>query len=863
MKAHRLTGPTSAPHDASPRMDMARDFLADAAFFWGQREQGLVAPDYTLQELLEGPEQRLLACLDALVLGGPPVTRKLLRPALASEELETVACACSALLMQGGAEELDAVLTALCVDVEATSQGAARALELTRRVDAVSRLHELLKDATPAVQTRVLSILTQWEADPAQDLDGLLAANHAPLACAVLRAAGRFPTRLSSLSMDRALGSDVPEVRNAALETAFLRGHSGAWNTCIEAVRRRGPGWGGPAALLALGGGLEDVDLLLQALSEPALRRDALWALGLSGRIATVGPLLEAMRDETVAPVAAEAFCAITGLILTGDLKVSREAWTPDAPEEEESTPLGPEAALPLPEPQRMERWWKEAQGNFPPQGRYLAGKPFGAEPLLEALTAGPMRRRATLALELAVRTQGACQLSTGSWALRQCKALQALRPAIRGSLALGSFRTLSRTVAVPEALPVKDAPLFPPVFRERPPPPGALVVTGLGLVSSLGEGVVGSCAAARVGVARPGAMEGTPVVDEDSGEELPVTGHSIPHLTQGFSGVGRLVRLGVAALADLVHQTGLTAGPRTGLFLNLPSGFLLAAGERHAREAAKQEAAASGQEEDSGEAEVSEEEPLLAEVLRERYSRTLLPRLLAQATLPGGVSQQELFFGDSPGFVTALRAAERALRSGAVERCIVGGIDSLVEPEWLDALEELRLLKTPNRPAGLMPGECAAFVLVEKVDTAARRSASVHAYIDAMASASEPAHLFSGQPHLGVALTSVLAEVLGNLEDRGRETGLVFTDVDGTMQRAQDWGYAQVRMDGFPLRELPQWAPVDAWGGVGAATGALAVCMAARSFARGHAPTSGILAWLWGWSGERAALHVRAPTAQ
>ncbi|RKH46208.1 TIGR02270 family protein [Corallococcus sicarius] len=863
MEAHRRTDATSAPHDASPRMDMARDFLADAAFFWAQREQALVAPDYTLQELLEGPEQRLLACLDALVLGGPTVTRKLLRPALASEELETVACACSALLMQDGAEELDAVLTALRVDAEPTGQGAARALALTRRVEAVARLQGLLKDAPPGVQARVLGILTQWEADPGQDLDGLLSADNAPLACAVLRAARRFPARLRSLSIDRALGSDVPEVRNAALETAFLLGHPGAWSTCVEAVRRRGPGWGGPASLLALGGDLQDVDLLLQMLSEPALRRDALWALGLSGRVAAVGPLLEAMRDESVAPLAAEAFCSITGLVLTGNLAVSRKAWTPEAPEEEEPTPLGPEAALPFPELQGVERWWKEIQGNFPPQGRYLAGKPYGAEPLLEALTAGPMRRRATLALELAVRSQGAWQLSTGDWALRQWKVLQALRPTVRGTLALGPFRALPRTLAVPEALRVKDAPLLPPVFRQRPPPPGALAVTGLGLVSSLGDGVVGSCAAARVGVARPGAMEGTPVVDEDSGEELPVTGHAIPHLTQGFSGVGRLVRLGVAALADLVHQTGLTAGPRTGLFLNLPSGFLLAAAERHAREAAKQEAAASRQEEDSGEAEVSEEEPLLAEVLRERYSGTLLPRLLAQATLPGGVSQQELFFGDSPGFVTALRAAERALRSGAVERCIVGGIDSLVEPEWLDALEELRLLKTPNRPTGLMPGECAAFVLVEQVGTAARRSAPVHAYIDALASASEPTHLFSGQPHLGVALTSALSEVLGKLEDRGRETGLVFADVDGTMQRAQDWGYAQVRLDGFPLKELPQWTPVDAWGGVGAATGALAVCMAARSFARGHAPTSGILAWLWGWSGERAALHVRAPTAQ
>lgn len=399
-----------------------------------------------------------------------------------------------------------------------------------------------------------------------------------------------------------------------------------------------------------------------------------------------------------------------------------------------------------------------------------------------------------------------------------------------------------------------------PRVTRELLPP---------ALESDEAEAV--SSAAARLGVARPDALEGLTVVDEDSGEEIPVTGHAIPHLTQGFSGVGRLVRLGVAALADLVHQTGLAAGPRTGLFLNLPSGFVLAAAERLARETARAAAAAGGEDgeessedaEPRGSAEPSEEEPLLAEVLRERYAKTLVPRLLARGVVPGGVAHQELFFGDSPGFVTALKAAERALRSGVVERCIVGGIDSLIEPESLDALEGLRLLKTRERAVGLMPGEGAAFVLVELAEPASRRGAPVHAYVDAMASASEPGHLFSGKPHLGVALTSVLGEVLGGLEDAGRETGLVLADLDGTVPRAQDWGYAQVRVEGVPLRELASWYPADAWGTLGAATGAVSLCLAARSFARGHAPGPGILTWLWGWAGERAAFHVRAPTAR
>jgi hypothetical protein len=84
--------------DVSAQTEIFQDLLDDAAFLWTQREQGLAAPDLKLQELMEGCEGRLLAHLDALVLGGDPVAEALLLPALASEEVETVACAALALL---------------------------------------------------------------------------------------------------------------------------------------------------------------------------------------------------------------------------------------------------------------------------------------------------------------------------------------------------------------------------------------------------------------------------------------------------------------------------------------------------------------------------------------------------------------------------------------------------------------------------------------------------------------------------------------------------------------------------------------------------------------------------------------------
>ncbi|WP_426755748.1 TIGR02270 family protein [Myxococcus sp. Y35] len=843
---------------------MARDFLADASFFWMLREQGLLAPDYSLQELQAGPEQRLLACLDALLLGGPRVTRELLLPALSSDEPEQVACAASVLMSQPGQEHLDAVLSTLADEGGAnpSSQGAAWALELHPSPRAVPQLLALFDQGTPTVQARVLDILTAWGTAPSRSLDEAITSRDTALAQAGLRAARRFPSRLERAALQRALESSDVEVRNTALETALRLGHASAWARCVDAVRRKDAGWGPPAALLAMGGDPQDLDLLLKALEEPALRKEALWALGLSGRVAAVGPLLEAMKDESVAQVAAEAFCAITGLVLTGPFVSEAEPRSPDA-SDEDAPPLSPEHDLPVPAPEAVAHWWQQAQKDFSPQVRYLGGKPFGAEALLDALMTGPMRRRAALALELAIRSQGAFQLRVRDWGPRQWKTLQAAKASLHGRLPLGPFRAFSLPAVLTDESPVQADALFQRVVWQRPPPPGALAITGLGMVSSLGDGVVGSCAAARVGVGRPGALEDFTFVDEDSGEELPVTGHAIPHLTQGYSGVGRLVRLGAIALADLQHHSGMQPGPRTGIFLNLPSGFLLEAAERQARAAASEATESDGEAEDADTSAELDETPLLAETLRERYAQTLLPRLLAQAAVPGSVTQQAVFFGDSPGFVTALRAAERALRSGALDRCIVGGIDSIVEPEWLDALDALRMLKTRERPTGLMPGEGAAFVLLESADAASRRGTPAVAYIDAMAASSEPGHLFAGKPHVGMALSSVIAEVLGSLEDRGQTTGLVIADLDGTVPRAQDWGYAQIRLNSAPLKEAVTWYPADVWGGLGAATGAFAVCMAARGFTRGYVPTSGVLTWLWGWNGERAAFHLRPPSAR
>ncbi|QRK11330.1 TIGR02270 family protein [Archangium violaceum] len=416
----------------SLRWDIYETHLDEAAFRWSQWEAALDAPDFTLADTAE-LEERFAAHPDGLILGGAPVARRLLEPALASDEPERIVTAARALLRAEEPSGSAAVLAALPLAEPPALASLRRAFELAPSSAIPAPLPSLLEkeDATPALCALVLDTLGVHGLATAARCTPFLSHPEPEVAAAALRAASRARLPLEPALLQRTLNSKVPALRDAAILAGLMGSHPEAWAACRAAADSRVPDGRLPLLLLGLGGDERDLKRLLELLSDETLRANVLWALGFSGRVAAADACVTLMRETPVAALAGESFSAITGLRIEGVHSTAKEEQEEDAGDDlDADLSPKPEDALPMPHPEQVAAWWREARVRLDSRQRYLAGQPFTPQALLDALVSAPMRRRHALALELALRSQGAHQVPTRAFVEHQLARWRAIRAA-------------------------------------------------------------------------------------------------------------------------------------------------------------------------------------------------------------------------------------------------------------------------------------------------------------------------------------------------------------------------------------------------------------------------------------------------
>lgn len=360
-----------------------------------------------------------------------------------------------------------------------------------------------------------------------------------------------------------------------------------------------------------------------------------------------------------------------------------------------------------------------------------------------------------------------------------------------------------------------------------------AIVITGIGMCSSLGNAVT-ACAAARTGLAAGAELDDFWVRDEDDVEQKAI-GHPV-RTAEGFQGFARLLCLARPALEDLLQDHDLRSLDlgRTGLYLCLP--------DRAARHVGGE-----GSPEPTGSKRSS--------------GLGLCTRLIQLCSLAIPRDHWNQIEHGRTGIVRAVREASVALRSGKWRSCLVGGIDSLLELQTLEWLRQTGQMKTPTKPDGLRPGEAAAFALLERFDSARHRKAQVLAVLAGASLSQDQHHEGAGERTRGAAIVETVVQLLASRGASVQADAWIISDHNGEYHRACALGsaLAQLAQQLPSLVAKPRWLPAMSFGDTGAASAAVAICMAARGFARRYAPApSAIL--LSSERGELGALRLDAP---
>lgn len=212
-----------------------------------------------------------------------------------------------------------------------------------------------------------------------------------------------------------------------------------------------------------------------------------------------------------------------------------------------------------------------------------------------------------------------------------------------------------------------------------------------------------------------------------------------------------------------------------------------------------------------------------------------------------------------SSGGVLALLRAVTLLREGKAAFCIVGGVDSLIETPALMWLEAAGRLKTDDRPTGCIPGEAAAFMVLELESAARKRDANVLCELVNTAYAMEEGSILSDKPLFGKGLTSAITAVLSKRRIGTDTIDGIICDLNGEHYRMKEWGLVQARLfnGAEPVPEL--WHPAENIGDVGAASAVVFAAIAASSIRGGYFKGPNLLLWTSSDTGGRGSALLSA----
>jgi len=385
--------------------DVIEEHFDEACFLWKQRARVLGSRIDTLRELVR-TEERLLAHIDGLIVGGPAAWA-LLEPSLEAGNERQLTVLGWVVLDAKEEARIQQLGFWLIGAAEPRLRGVTNALSVCQFTDVEQLVRPWLLGAHWQHRAAAAEVLG-FRRLPIEDrtLRELLEDHHPLVVNAALRSVGRLRRQALLPSVEALLEHSLSSVRTEALSTAALLGSSAAATRfcTLASYPERASDDELAASLILLGikGDRATAPLLEKALAAKRTARSAVSALAAAGWGDAISMLLDAATMPQMARMLGSAVQRITGVSL-------REAQLLAPPValrtlDEELVELDTEDSdLPLVDVERVRQWWQTQSNKYDPASRYCYGRPLTAEALHSVLDRSPLADRRELAATLAL----------------------------------------------------------------------------------------------------------------------------------------------------------------------------------------------------------------------------------------------------------------------------------------------------------------------------------------------------------------------------------------------------------------------------------------------------------------------------
>jgi 3-oxoacyl-[acyl-carrier-protein] synthase-1 len=184
-------------------------------------------------------------------------------------------------------------------------------------------------------------------------------------------------------------------------------------------------------------------------------------------------------------------------------------------------------------------------------------------------------------------------------------------------------------------------------------------------------------------------------------------------------------------------------------------------------------------------------------------------------------------------GALSLLEHARDLLRKGEVDRCVVGGVDSLLNGRDVERLRKSYRIRGLENAHGVILGEGAAFVMI----SAAKRFPHPLARILGVGVSQETDTVLGPRFSQGRGLQSAMNLAVKDSDLSESTISFRVSEVNGERYREWESLLAGTRFYRTRREHLPCWYVAPAVGDLGAAAGTLSLIVAATAISRGYAP--------------------------